>query len=163
MGKDYQAFRLRAGGKKERYRQILKRLKKLSDSHVDWMFAETHTRVFEEVDCLTCAFCCRYTGPRWTRQDIRRVSSELHMKEGQFESIYLHIDEDGDYVFKSMPCPFLLADNKCSIYEVRPKACREYPHSDRKKMKQVFDLTLKNSTCCPAVEKILDSLSSEIL
>ena len=84
------------------------------------------------------------------------------MKEAEFEAAYLKIDEDGDYVFQSMPCPFLQTDNYCMIYEDRPKACREYPHTDRKKMKQLFKLTLKNSSCCPAVEKMLDSIASRL-
>jgi Fe-S-cluster containining protein len=52
----------------------------------------------------------------------------------------------------------LQGDNKCIIYEDRPKACREYPHTNRRKMKQIFTLTLKNSACCPAVEKVMDDL-----
>lgn len=47
--------------------------------------------------------------------------------------MYLRVDEDNDKVFKSMPCPFLGEDNLCSIYDIRPKACREFPHTDRKK------------------------------
>ncbi|MEZ5067203.1 MAG: YkgJ family cysteine cluster protein [Bacteroidia bacterium] len=35
-------------------------------------------------------------------------------------------------VLKKSPCPFLLDDNHCSIYSIRPQACREYPHTIRK-------------------------------
>jgi Fe-S-cluster containining protein len=69
-------------------------------------------------------------------------------------------DEDGDYVFKSSPCPFLASDNACSIYEFRPKACREYPHTNRPQMKQILDLTFKNATVCPAVKEILKRIDS---
>ncbi|MCD8261039.1 MAG: YkgJ family cysteine cluster protein [Bacteroides sp.] len=74
---------------------------------------------------------------------------------------YLRIDEDNDYVFKSMPCPFLGTDNYCCIYEDRPKACREYPHTDRKKFYQLYSLSIKNSTTCPAVLEILERLRKE--
>ncbi len=155
---DYESLKKRAEGKKDKFRQTLSKLKKVQDNRVDKLFHEAHEKAFAQIDCLTCAFCCRHVGPRITRQDIKRAAAALRIKEAEFEETYLRIDEDQDFVFKSMPCPFLGSDNYCSIYEDRPKACREYPHTDRRKMKQIFNLTLTNSTCCPAVEKILDNL-----
>jgi Fe-S-cluster containining protein len=49
----------------------------------------------------------------------------------------------------------LESDNACSIYEDRPKACREYPHTDRVKQAQILDLTAKNALICPAVGEIV--------
>jgi len=158
---NFDEFRQRTLGKKDQFKKTLKKLRRLRDREVDRLFHSAHDRAFEEINCLDCAQCCQHVGPMWTRQDIKRVAKSLKMKEGEFEAEYLKVDEDGDRVFKSMPCPFLLEDNKCLIYEVRPKACREYPHTDRKKMKQIFKLTLKNSAYCPAVEKILDDLGKE--
>jgi Fe-S-cluster containining protein len=83
------------------------------------------------------------------------------MKQHEVVSAYLRIDEDNDYVFKTMPCPFLGADNYCSIYEDRPKACREYPHTDRKKFYQIHALTIKNAATCPAVFNLLERLKKE--
>ena len=159
---DYDEFKQRALGKQEQFKKTLKNLKRLRDNEVDGLFHSAHDRAFEEINCLDCALCCKHVGPMWTGQDIKRVAKAFKLKEKEFESEYLRIDEDGDYVFKSMPCPFLLEDNKCMIYDIRPKACREYPHTDRRKMKQLFKLTLKNSSHCPAVEKILDDLGKEI-
>lgn len=80
------------------------------------------------------------------------------MKENQFISAYLRMDEDSDYVLKQSPCTFLGSDNKCSIYEYRPLACREYPHTDRKNMHQILDLTQKNTEICPAVAQIVEEI-----
>jgi hypothetical protein len=80
------------------------------------------------------------------------------MKPGAFTEKYLRLDEDNDMVLKTAPCPFLDGQNYCSIYADRPAACREYPHTDRKKMYQVLDLTFKNTLVCPAVLKITDRL-----
>jgi Fe-S-cluster containining protein len=46
------------------------------------------------------------------------------------------------------------------IYEVRPKACREFPHTDRKKFQQISDLTLKNNLpgCFNIVEEMKKKL-----
>jgi len=156
---NFDEFRQRTLGKQDQFKKTLKNLGRLKDSEVDRLFHSAHDRAFEEINCLECAQCCQHVGPMWTRQDIKRVAKPFKMKEGEFEEEYLRIDEDGDHVFKTMPCPFLQKDNRCMIYDVRPKACREYPHTDRKKMKQMFKLTLKNSTCCPAVEKMLDDIA----
>ena len=80
------------------------------------------------------------------------------MKPGTFVEQYLKVDEDGDYVLTTAPCPFLDDENYCRIYEDRPKACREYPHTDRKKMVQITSLTYKNTLVCPAVLEIVERL-----
>ena len=77
------------------------------------------------------------------------------MKQGEFERMYVRIDEDNDYVLKSSPCPFLNDDNTCFVYDVRPQACREYPHTNRKNMQQILNLTQSNTLVCPAVSKIV--------
>jgi Fe-S-cluster containining protein len=92
---------------------------------------------------------------------VRRIAASLRIKPSGFAERYLVVDEEGDYIFQSMPCPFLGSDNYCSIYDVRPRACREYPHTDRRRVYQVMALALKNSTICPAVFEILEQLRRE--
>jgi Fe-S-cluster containining protein len=82
----------------------------------------------------------------------------MRIKPGDFITRYLRIDEDKDYVLKSAPCPFLDGENYCSIYEARPKACREYPHTDRKKIVQIMELTHRNTLVCPAVLEMVERL-----
>ena len=134
---------------------LFKRLRKLSDNTLDSHFQTAHAEVFEQTDCLTCANCCKTTSPMFFERDIDRLARALKMKPGKFTEQYLRKDEDGDWVLISSPCPFLLEDNACAVYEERPKACREYPHTDRKRIRQLFSLTEKNAAICPAVEKIL--------
>jgi len=139
-------------------KKFLQSLTKKDASKVDDAFHQTHDEVFEELDCLTCANCCKTTSPIFYQIDIERVAKSVRMKPGEFVEKYLRIDEDRDYVLKSSPCPFLSAGNLCSVYEDRPKACREYPHTNRKKMVQIMDLTQKNSLICPAVFEIVERL-----
>jgi len=73
----------------------------------------------------------------------------------------LHVDNEGDYVFNETPCPFLMPDNYCMVYESRPKACREYPHTNRRKFVQILNLTQKNREACPIVYKIVENLKEE--
>ena len=125
---------------------------------MDDVVHELHYRFSEDIDCLSCANCCRSLGPAIYDKDIDRMAKALRIKPSQVVEQYLRIDEDGDYVFKSMPCPFLMNDNYCSIYESRPKACREYPHTDRKNFSQIYKLTVKNTSTCPIAFEVLKEL-----
>lgn len=134
---------------------LFKGLKRQTPHDLDRVIHGLHKEVFAKTDCLNCANCCKTTGPLWSERDKERVAKHLRLKTGEFESAYLRLDEDGDWVLQQLPCPFLEADNACSIYEIRPKACREYPHTDRAKQAQILDLTAKNALICPAVGEIV--------
>jgi len=125
---------------------------------MDEIVHDLHHDISSKTDCLQCANCCRTLGPRITDKDVERMGKALRMKPVDVINLYLKIDEDGDMVFTSMPCPFLGADNYCSIYENRPKACREYPHTDRKRFYQIYNLSIKNASTCPIVYGVLNEL-----
>jgi len=161
MAIDLDAFRVKASSVATSNKKFLNALKKGNPRLVDDAFHEKHEEVFAEVDCLQCANCCKTTSPIFYTTDIDRAARSLKIKPGEFVEKYLRIDEDRDYVLKSSPCPFLDAENYCSIYEDRPKACREYPHTNRKKMIQIMDLTYKNTLVCPAVLKMVERLKQE--
>jgi len=137
---------------------LFKQLSKKDPGKVDDAFHSLHEDVFAEVNCLDCGNCCRSLGPRISDADIRRVSNALRIKPSELSEKYLRLDEDNDYVFRTMPCPFLDTDNYCKIYEDRPRACRDYPHTDRRRMQQILDITLKNTYTCPAVFEIVGRL-----
>ncbi len=151
-------FRKAAERRQEENRKYLLSLKKKDARRVDDAFHRVHDEVFEDIDCLQCANCCKTTSPIFYQNDIDRIAKTLRMKPGDFVERYLRVDEDNDFVLKSSPCPFLDGDNYCSVYEDRPRACREYPHTDRKKMVQLMDLTHKNTLVCPAVLEMVERL-----
>lgn len=126
---------------------------------MDKIIHQLHDDIFGKIDCLSCANCCRSLGPAIYDKDIERMAKALRIKPSEVVSSYLRVDEDGDYVFKSMPCPFLMPDNYCSIYDFRPKACREYPHTDRKNFEQIYKLTVKNTATCPIAYEVLSELT----
>ena len=141
---------------KKENKKFLQNLSRRKD--VDEMFHPLHDAAFEQIDCLDCANCCKTTSPIFRDVDIDRIAKHLGMRPSHFTERYLHIDEDNDWVLNVAPCPFLGDDNYCSIYDVRPKACRDYPHTDRKHMTQILDLTYKNTMVCPAVASIVEKL-----
>jgi Fe-S-cluster containining protein len=138
--------------------KFLLSLKNKDPRKVDKAFHLLHDEVFDNTDCLTCANCCKTTSPIFYQSDIERAARSLRMKPGDFIAKYVKVDEDNDFVLQSTPCPFLDSENHCKIYPARPKACREYPHTNRKKMVQVMELTHKNTLVCPAVLEMVERL-----
>ena len=143
-------------------KKFLQKIKQKPPKDLDYTMQELHEEEFVKTDCLQCANCCKTTGPLFTLADIERISKHLRQKPQQFIDQYLRIDEDKDYVLKSVPCTFLDSDNKCFIYDVRPKACREFPHTDRKKFNQITDLTLLNVAICPAAFNIVEKMKEKM-
>ncbi|MCC6256684.1 MAG: YkgJ family cysteine cluster protein [Chitinophagaceae bacterium] len=146
-----------AGQKK--YARFLSRAKK---NGVLRELPALHQEAFEKINCLDCAACCKNYSPRFKTPDIKRISKHLLMKEGSFIDTYLRIDEEGDYVLKTKPCPFLGPDNACSIYELRPSDCHRFPYTDEDVLLKRAKLTLMNSQFCPAVYFVLEKLTQSL-
>lgn len=149
----------RSGEHQKQYKQFLQRANK---NKVLKLLPDLHEAAFEEVDCLTCANCCKNYSPRFKTPDIKRISKYLGMKEGDFIETYLYLDDEGDYVTKSKPCPFLGTDNYCSIYDTRPSDCQRFPYTDEDVLLKRPAITLKNSTFCPAVYFVLEKLMATL-
>ena len=138
--------------------QLVKKLKRQKPKDLDRQTHALHHQSFDTIDCLACANCCKTTSPTFYQADIERLAKALKMKPAAFIDTYLHVDAEGDYVLNEAPCPFLAADNTCIVYEARPTACREYPHTNRKRFYQILPLTLKNTEICPAVQQVMEGL-----
>lgn len=142
----------------KKYKQYLNRASKHT---VLKQLPDLHEEAFSQINCLDCAACCKNYSPRFKPPDIKRISKYLGMKEGVFIDTYLRVDTEGDYVVKRTPCPFLGADNFCSIYEERPTDCKRFPYTDEDVLLKRKELTMKNSTFCPAVYYVLEKLSEK--
>lgn len=143
---------------KDRQKQFRQFLQRADKNKVLKQLPELHDEAFRQVDCLSCAACCKNYSPRFKTPDIKRISRHLGLRESELIDTYLKVDEDGDFVVRSTPCPFLGSDNFCSIYEARPSDCARFPYTDEDVIIRRQQLTLKNSTFCPAVFFVLDKL-----
>lgn len=159
---DLEKYRELSKLKKKENKHFYHRLKNVKPKQLDEKFQKLHDKTFAKIDCLSCANCCKTTGPLFTHSDIGRISKYLGMKPRAFSDEYLQEDEDGDLVLQKTPCSFLGDDNFCSIYDIRPKACQEYPHTNSFKMHQILELTKKNIEICPAVYEITEELKTDI-
>jgi uncharacterized protein len=154
----YEVILKTAHTRKKENKKFLEKLRDKKPADLDRVTNEIHDQVFEKINCLECANCCRGTGPLLRSRDVERLASHQKIRPAVFTEKYLRIDEDNDYVFKSMPCPFLRTDNYCSAYEARPNACREFPHTSQKDIRQKLGITLLNTMVCPGVALIVDQL-----
>lgn len=163
MDKDLNELPKLAKDALEENRKYFKKLKKRPPKNLDVLMQELHDDEFEKTDCLDCGNCCKTTSPIFTEKDIQRISKHFKMKGHVFINKYLVRDSDDFMVLKTAPCSFLnLSDNTCSIYDVRPKACAEYPHTNRRKFIQITDLTIKNTEICPATYRIVEELKKRM-
>ena len=139
----------------KKYKQFLQRADK---NKVLTALPDLHEEAFTKIDCLQCANCCKNYSPRFKTPDIKRISKVLGLRESEFIEKYLLVDEEGDFIVNTKPCPFLGADNFCSIYEDRPSDCRRFPYTDEDVIIKRKELTLKNSTFCPITYYVLEKL-----
>jgi Fe-S-cluster containining protein len=147
----------KSGERQKIYKHFLQRPDK---NKVLKQLPELHEEAFSRIDCLKCANCCKNYSPRFKTPDVKRISKHLKMRESEFIDHYLKVDEDGDYVAKSSPCPFLGADNLCGIYDQRPSDCHRFPYTDEDVIIKRRDLTLKNTSFCPITYYVLEKLIS---
>lgn len=139
-------------------KKYIKKLARQKGKKLDEKAEELHDEVFDELDCLDCANCCSSIPPIVNKTDSARIAKHLGMKLSKFQEEYLVEDEDRDMVMKTTPCTFLQADNTCLIYEHRPKACREYPHTNAYEFSKNLKLHVKNAHYCPGVFHILERM-----
>jgi Fe-S-cluster containining protein len=143
-------------------KKTLKKLKQLKPQVMDKKIHALHEKEFEKIDCLECARCCKNISPAMYPSDLRRMASFMKTTSSKLIDTYLQTDDEGDFVFRSQPCPFLGENHLCAIYPARPKACRDYPHTDRKRFHQILNLTARNSKICPAVFNIIEKMKKEL-
>lgn len=158
MEKEYAEILQEAGNSKEAITQWVNRMKKKKPASFDLQIHEANDEAFEKIDCLKCANCCKTTSPLLTNVDIDRLAKGLKMKPSAVMQQYTKLDEDNDLVMNQTPCPFLADDNYCLVYDFRPIACRDYPHTRRKNMLGYLNLAEKNASICPAVASIFVKL-----
>jgi len=145
----------KSGEHQKLYKQFLDRADK---KKVLKVLPDLHEEAFDNINCLNCAACCKSYSPRFKMPDIKRISKYLGMKETELIDKYLYQDNEGDYVAKTKPCPFLGSDNYCSIYDVRPTDCARFPYTDEDVLFKRPLITIKNSTFCPIVYFVLEKL-----
>ena len=143
--------------------EFLRSLKQRSFKKVDRITLALHQEAFSIVDCTKCANCCRTLRPVFSAEDIKRIAGHLGMEPDEFIAAYLERDEEQDrYRIKTTPCPFLGADSKCTIYDVRPDKCQGYPFTDKPDFAFSSINHANNALVCPAVFYIVEQMKKRL-
>jgi Fe-S-cluster containining protein len=101
-----------------------KKVKEIYDQH------ESHTAAFREAAACEkgCAFCCTDAGSidMTTLEGLLIRSRIEKLPRPQQKALYKALAKDARRREKgeSSPCPFLLKNMACGIYDVRPFSCR---------------------------------------
>lgn len=148
---------------RSRFRRFLTRVENNPPKELDSYAIAIDKEVWQETDCLACSNCCRTMTPTYTFKDLQRISKHLNMTIKQFREKWLYRDKDGDWMNVNTPCQFLdRKTNMCSIYEVRPRDCAEFPHLTKKKMTDYMHVHRQNVQHCPATFKMVAKLMERI-
>lgn len=165
-----QSVNLRSFAQKVRYnkkafKKYLGKIEKTPPPNLYRIMVSVNDEIWQEVDCLSCANCCKKMTPTFTAKDIKRIATHLQMSQQEFKDKWLYYDKkDGDWMNTKQPCQFLnLQTNMCSIYEVRPSDCAGFPHFTKKSPVSYLHVHQQNVAYCPATYKMVEKLKEIVI
>jgi Fe-S-cluster containining protein len=159
---DLELFRKRAARRKSKLKAFLKKLDDIVPEDMPRLVKAVDHSVWQDVNCMECANCCKTMTPTFRKPDIVRISAHLGMTPQAFKDKWLFKEEEtGDWVNKIQPCQFLV-NNMCGIYEVRPKDCAEFPHHNKKPFDAYNDTFSNNLDKCPATFELVNRLMKRV-
>jgi uncharacterized protein len=158
------SFNIKVGKNKSAFKRFLTKVEKNAPKKLDALTAKLEPEVWAEIDCLTCANCCKKMTPTYTTADIKRIAAHFKQTPDEFKTKWLKYEKrDKDWQNKKQPCQFLnLSDNKCSIYEIRPVDCSGFPHLPKKKMVDYMHVHKQNIEYCPATYKLVEKMQAAL-
>lgn len=156
-------FRKRVAENKSSFRRFLNKIAKTPPRGLDTLAVAMDLEMWKKTDCLDCANCCKTMSPTYNKKDLIRISAHLNMSIDDFKRQWLRKDRQGDWINRQQPCQFLnLEDNKCSIYEVRPRDCAGFPHHTRKRMVDYIHVFKQNIEYCPATYRVVQLMKDRL-
>jgi Fe-S-cluster containining protein len=158
------SFKKKVQVTKRKFRRFLSSVQKQPPAGIKVLTARLEAEVWKEVDCLSCANCCKKMSPTFNSADVKRISAHFGQTVAEFRAKWLIKERgtNGDWLNKSQPCQFLdLTTNKCTIYEIRPADCAGFPHLP-KNMTNYGHVHKQNLEYCPATYKLVEKMYAEI-
>ena len=145
-------------------KRFLGKIEKNPPKGLDKLAEKIDAEVWKEIDCLSCANCCKKMSPTFTVKDIKRIATHFEITPNEFKEKWLFFDKkDKDWMNTSQPCQFLNStSNMCSIYEVRPDDCAGFPHLKKKKMVEYIHVHQQNISYCPATYKMVEKMQAAL-
>jgi uncharacterized protein len=155
------SFKIKVSRNVSTFKRFLTKIEKNPPKKLDDLAIRLDKEVWHEVDCLTCANCCKSMTPTFNAKDIKRISAHLQMTPAAFKEKWLVKDTDNDWTNELRPCQFLdTKTNMCSIYAIRPDDCAGFPHLTKKKMKDYLHVHKQNISYCPATYRMVEKMKA---
>lgn len=154
------SFKQKARHRKRSMRTFLTKLENKNPRGLDKKIVSLEKEVWKEVDCLSCANCCKTMTPTFNAKDIKRIAAHFEMTADAFKDKWLKRERGGDrdWLNKTEPCQFLdMKTNMCGIYEIRPADCAGFPHLS-KKFSDFAHIHKQNVEYCPATFKLVEKM-----
>lgn len=146
-------------GRRRELKKFLNGLEKRNIKGADSLAKQINDEAFKSIDCLKCANCCKTMAPTFKKSEVQRIAAHVGMTYDAYFKKYLKVDKEGDIMNKHTPCQHLGADNKCTVYEIRPKDCSGFPHTHKRDFVEFIPEThVQNVDYCPATYYIVDKM-----
>ena len=159
---NFRSFKIRLTKYRAYYRKFLNRTEKIPPPGIDKLTPVVEREVWAEIDCLSCANCCKKMTPTFTVRDLKRISAHFGQTPAEFSRQWLKKDRNQDMVNKTQPCQFLLADNTCSIYAIRPEDCAGFPHLSKRSWTDYAYIHKQNIDYCPATLRMVEKIVQRV-
>ena len=143
-----------------KFRSFVKHHLDLSDTRVDATVRKVTEGIWAKVDCLDCGACCKGLQIAIDDEDIQRLAKRLKMTIRNFENRFVVKSSDNEKSLASPPCPFL-DGNTCTVYEDRPKACKDFPYLYEPHFRGRMLMLIDNTFLCPIVFNTVEALKAE--
>lgn len=158
------SFRAKVRRHKTSFKRFLTRLEKKPTRGLQQLIVQKEKEVWAQVDCMSCANCCKTMTPTYTPADLKRIAKHFEMTVDEVKKKWLKQERGGDrdWVNRSTPCQFLnTSTNKCSIYAIRPLDCSDFPHHP-KKFVEFAHIHKQNLDSCPATFLLVEKLKQQL-
>ena len=142
-----------------RFRIYLKR-----HNYVERRLKKIGQEIEAQIDCNTCANCCRVATVEPTERDIDKLAKFLRISRERFLSEYTTEGEPGKRILRQTGegCVFL-SGMDCTVYEERPRMCELFPHVVKGEgpiTTRMWEL-VDRATYCPIVYNSLEAFKAE--
>jgi uncharacterized protein len=160
---DLAYYTRRAHAKKKKLAADLNKALKKKPKGLLSAVKQASDETWKEISCVKCGHCCKEMTPTWKKSEIKRVAEHFKMTYKEYYEKYLYTEEKtGDIMNVNTPCQhFDKRKGLCTIYELRPNDCAEFPHFHRKDfVEQVADVYIPNMPRCPATLVMVEKLDA---
>lgn len=136
-------------------------LKRQNALYIDHLVNELDSYISSQIDCTRCGNCCTKLRPILSESDIDKMIRTKNMTRSKFKKEYVEMDDEGDMLFKYIPCIFQ-KNNKCTIYRARPEDCQSYPNLHKLDFVERIHGILENYSICPIVFHVIEALKERL-